>query len=60
MKISELISELQITKEIYGDLPLSTFDGFVYRIDLDPLVDGIAYPIDHSKVNEICIEIFTR
>jgi len=59
MKISEIITKLENAKRQYGDLPVSTFDGFVSRVDLSPARDGVSSPLEDGQQNEICMELVT-
>lgn len=60
MKISKLIEKLEDVKSRYGDLPLTTFDGFVHAVKFTPAKDGICYPLVPGEENEIGLEIETR
>lgn len=57
MKISKIIEILQEAQEIYGDLPVSTWDGFVTGFKVDPCRDGCV-PLNEEDVNELNIEFF--
>lgn len=57
MKISDLIACLQDAKNSYGDMPVTTWDGFIERVRITPAKDGIVEPVEYH--NEIGIEIFT-
>lgn len=60
MKISDLINQLQKAQEAYGDLPLTTFDGFIGEVRISPAKDGICYPLEEGEQNEIGLEILTK
>lgn len=57
MNISKLIKELEDAKRYYGDLPLTTYGGFITRVKISPAKDGIVYPLKEGEQNEIGIEI---
>jgi len=59
LKISELITELQSYQRRYGDLPLSTWDGFIHKVFIDPVNDGVR-PIVDEKPNELSLDIRTE
>ena len=60
MRISELIKHLEITKAQYGDLPLTTYDGFISRVKFTAAKDGICHPLAKGGQNEVGIEIETE
>lgn len=60
MKISELIKNLEKAQQIYGDHPLTTYDGFVGEVKVSPAKDGICYPLKKGSHNELGLEILTR
>jgi hypothetical protein len=60
MKISKLIEQLTKAKDMYGDQPLTTYDGFIGEVKIRPAKDGISYPLKEGKQNEIGIEILTK
>lgn len=58
MKVSELISELTTAVDLYGDLPVSTFDGSISSMLVTPIKDGRSIPSDVTP-DEFSIEFFT-
>ena len=60
MLISEMIAELEKAKAEYGDMPLTTYDGFIGRVRFTPAKDGICYPLKRGAHNELGFEIETR
>lgn len=59
MKISELIKKLQNAKKHYGDMPLTTYDGYIGEVKITAAKDGIVYPLEAGTHNELGIEILT-
>lgn len=60
MKINDLIKQLQKASKQHGNLPITTWDGYVGEVKIEPTVDGVSYPIDVNDINEISIEILTE
>ncbi len=59
MTLNELIKELQKHQEKSGDWRLSTWDGFIEGISLDPCKDGIVN-VDPAEFNELSLDIRTE
>jgi len=59
MTLSELIKELQKHEAKSGNWRLSTWDGFIESVTLDPCQDGIVN-VDPSGFNELSLEIRTE
>lgn len=46
---------------MFGDLPLTTWDGFVYEVDLNPAIDGVIWPLPEGvALNEMEMDIYTK
>lgn len=60
MKISEMIKALEDAKRENGDLPVTTFSGFIQSVRLTACKDGISYPLKPGSQNEISMEIFSE
>tara|TARA_R100000655_G_scaffold46655_2_gene83629 strand:+ start:254 stop:472 length:219 start_codon:yes stop_codon:yes gene_type:complete len=58
MKASEMISELTAAIDLYGDLPVSTFDGDISSMLVTPLKDGSSIP-SGDLPDTFSIEFFT-
>lgn len=59
MNISDLIKKLEEAKRLYGDHPVTTWDGYVQMVKLTPAKDGVSSPIEPGSHNEISLEILT-
>lgn len=57
MNISKMIKQLEEAKRQYGDLPMTTYGGFIESVKLTPAKDGVCYPLEKGEQNEIGIEI---
>lgn len=58
MRIDTLIDQLAAVRKKHGNLPLSTWDGFVQHVRIEPSTDGVL--ADPDTATELSLEIITE